>query len=158
MGLYTQQDPIGIAGGLNLYGYANGDPVNYSDPYGLCPDGCVLELALYAAVVGGAAFLSAQAANHADELAAAGQAVGEWVDGTVERSKSGIAKVLGVVGSLLSFNPANAEGPEPPPRPEDDPPPVAPPTTSGNGDGGPRPRLDDGFTLPNGTTVRFIPR
>jgi murein DD-endopeptidase MepM/ murein hydrolase activator NlpD len=37
MGLYTQQDPIGIAGGLNLYGYANGDPVNYSDPFGLCP-------------------------------------------------------------------------------------------------------------------------
>ena len=26
MGLVTQQDPIGIAGGLNLYGYANGDP------------------------------------------------------------------------------------------------------------------------------------
>jgi uncharacterized protein RhaS with RHS repeats len=38
MGLYTQQDPIGIAGGLNLYGYANGDPINFSDPFGLCPD------------------------------------------------------------------------------------------------------------------------
>jgi len=38
MGLYTQQDPIGIAGGLNLYGYANGDPVNFSDPFGLCPE------------------------------------------------------------------------------------------------------------------------
>ena len=35
---YTQQDPIGIAGGLNLYGFANGDPVNFSDPFGLCPD------------------------------------------------------------------------------------------------------------------------
>lgn len=22
---------------MNLYGYANGDPVNYSDPFGLCP-------------------------------------------------------------------------------------------------------------------------
>ena len=38
MGLYTQQDPIGIAGGLNLYGYAGGDPINFSDPFGLCPD------------------------------------------------------------------------------------------------------------------------
>lgn len=37
-GRFTQQDPIGIAGGLNLYGYANGDPVNSSDPFGLFPD------------------------------------------------------------------------------------------------------------------------
>jgi RHS repeat-associated protein len=36
-GRFTQEDPIGIAGGLNLYGFANGDPVNYSDPFGLCP-------------------------------------------------------------------------------------------------------------------------
>ena len=27
---------MGIAGGLNLYGFAEGDPVNYSDPFGLC--------------------------------------------------------------------------------------------------------------------------
>gem|GEM_PF-675067 len=38
-GQFTQQDPIGLAGGLNLYGYANGDPVSYSDPFGLCPEG-----------------------------------------------------------------------------------------------------------------------
>ena len=35
-GLFTQPDPIGLAGGLNLYGFAEGDPVSYSDPYGLC--------------------------------------------------------------------------------------------------------------------------
>ena len=35
-GRFTQEDPIGIAGGLNVYGYAAGDPVSYSDPYGLC--------------------------------------------------------------------------------------------------------------------------
>ena len=34
-GRFTQEDPIGLAGGLNLYGYANGDPVNFSDPFGL---------------------------------------------------------------------------------------------------------------------------
>ena len=36
-GRFTQEDPIGLAGGLNLYGYAGGDPANNSDPFGLCP-------------------------------------------------------------------------------------------------------------------------
>ena len=38
-GRFTQADPIGIAGGLNLYGFGDGDPVNFRDPYGLCPYG-----------------------------------------------------------------------------------------------------------------------
>jgi uncharacterized protein RhaS with RHS repeats len=37
VGPSTQRDPIGLAGGVNQYGYAGGDPVNYSDPFGLCP-------------------------------------------------------------------------------------------------------------------------
>ncbi|MGH7719355.1 MAG: RHS repeat-associated core domain-containing protein [Gemmatimonadaceae bacterium] len=36
-GRFTQEDPIGLAGGMNLYGFADGDPVNFSDPFGLCP-------------------------------------------------------------------------------------------------------------------------
>jgi RHS repeat-associated protein len=36
-GRFTQEDPIGLARGLNLYGYAEGDPVNFSDPFGLEP-------------------------------------------------------------------------------------------------------------------------
>ena len=34
-GRFTQEDPIGLAGGLNLYGFAGGDPVNFGDPFGL---------------------------------------------------------------------------------------------------------------------------
>ena len=37
-GRFTQEDPLGLAGGLNLYGFGGGDPVSYSDPFGLCPD------------------------------------------------------------------------------------------------------------------------
>jgi len=36
-GQFTQTDPIGLAGGLNAHGFAGGDPVSYSDPFGLCP-------------------------------------------------------------------------------------------------------------------------
>ncbi|MBK7908202.1 MAG: hypothetical protein IPJ78_16790 [Gemmatimonadetes bacterium] len=28
---------MGVAGGLNLYGYGAGDPINNADPFGLCP-------------------------------------------------------------------------------------------------------------------------
>jgi len=34
-GRFTQEDPIGLAGGLNVYGFAAGDPVNFRDPFGL---------------------------------------------------------------------------------------------------------------------------
>ena len=36
-GRYLTADPIGLAGGVNLFGYANQDPVNYIDPDGQNP-------------------------------------------------------------------------------------------------------------------------
>ena len=33
---FLSADPLGIDGGLNLYAYANGDPLAYIDPLGLC--------------------------------------------------------------------------------------------------------------------------
>ncbi|MEO8031596.1 MAG: RHS repeat-associated core domain-containing protein, partial [Gemmatimonadota bacterium] len=37
-GRFTQEDPSGIAGGVNLYQYSGNSPANFSDPFGLCPD------------------------------------------------------------------------------------------------------------------------
>ena len=53
-GRFTQEDPIGLAGGLNLYGYAGGDPVNFSDPFGLCkrPNGRGVGVCLEAFIQG----------------------------------------------------------------------------------------------------------
>lgn len=42
LGRFLQPDPIGIAGGPNLYAYVGNDPVNLVDPLGTCadPQGC----------------------------------------------------------------------------------------------------------------------
>jgi RHS repeat-associated protein len=41
MGRFLSEDPIGIAGGLNLYAYAEDEPVNQSDPLGLARPGSI---------------------------------------------------------------------------------------------------------------------
>jgi RHS repeat-associated protein len=59
-GRFTEEDPIGLAAGLNLYGFAGADPVNYSDPFGLNP--ClvppVAPACLEAVAVGGAVVIA----------------------------------------------------------------------------------------------------
>ena len=56
-GRFTQEDPIGLAGGLNAYGYANGDPVSFSDPFGLCPDNLSTAKAIACALIEGTSMI-----------------------------------------------------------------------------------------------------
>jgi RHS repeat-associated protein len=58
-GQFTQKDPIGIAGGMNLYGFADGDPVNFSDPFGLTPVAvCAIPVVTPACAAGASALIT----------------------------------------------------------------------------------------------------
>ncbi len=53
-GQFTQEDPLGLAGGMNAYGFAAGDPINHNDPLGTdCPPGKAIAICVLVSVING---------------------------------------------------------------------------------------------------------
>jgi len=119
-GRFTQPDPIGLAGGLNLYGFADGDPVNFSDPFGLCPV-CVIYAAyevgstlfdLYDLAKTGVSYARGQASKTELGVTAAGTLAGLFsVGGGLGKAGRSGVRILEREGNTVigTFNVAKGE-------------------------------------------------
>ena len=84
-GRFMTEDPIGLAGGINMYAFAGNDPVNGSDPFGL--DDCRISLTNPCPIAG-----STTTAECDDECRDARRAIADYGDnaGTFQPTSPGM--------------------------------------------------------------------
>ncbi len=116
-GQFTQQDPIGIAGGANVYGFAGGDPVNFSDPFGLCPPEWMCKLIGASAGESAVEFYAGVATNPSSsrgEKAAAtvgGVFAALWTPDTYNATAAVLSGGMAVAAEVPAINSIPASGP-----------------------------------------------
>ncbi len=111
-GRWTQEDPIGVAGGLNLYQFNGNNPVSNTDPFGLCPNPPGSCKALGVAVGGGigatvGGIVAAGCAAGSGGVCALGAA------GIVGFFSAGGATFGGLVGSVVEASEGDVEDGQP---------------------------------------------
>ena len=106
LGRFLQTDPIGHAGGINLYAYVRNDPMDGTDPSGLCPN-CVTGGvgAVIGGIIGGSAYLIGSNGNAT--WGGLGAAVGV---GALTGGLAGATMGASSIGSLVGMGYAGIGG------------------------------------------------
>jgi hypothetical protein len=98
LGRFLQPDPIGYAGGSNLYAYVGNDPVNLTDPHGTCVPFCT---AIAGGTIGAtvSSFYYLATTNHPTLVGFAASAGTGAVIGAAAGSGIGLVYVAGISAS-----------------------------------------------------------
>jgi RHS repeat-associated protein len=118
-GRFSQEDPIGLGGGLNAYGFTEGDPINVSDPFGLCAAGDTIRVTVTVQCPGGSIEQQQVTAIRVRDPAAAGDLIAIASAARIRGDKATLALFLAgnealvdaaLFGSLYVHPTTTAEG------------------------------------------------